>query len=95
MRGNVYITKLLLSYMRMVCCGDAGLMHPLTAVIKRALVDPEQYEVDPKKQNSERDNTGNLAALDSLVREFLDCIIDSLSVMPLYVASPSTQTLSG
>lgn len=82
MRGNVYITKLLLSYMRMVCCGDAGLMLPLTTVIERALEDPEQYEVDPKKQNSERDNTANVSALENLVREFLDCIIDSLSVMP-------------
>merc|ERR1712137_1247301 len=81
LRGNLFVTKLLLAFMR-VSCGDV-LFVQMREVVEEAVTSFEKYEVDPKKVSEECTVDENIENLIHLTKSFLRTISESINYLPI------------
>ena len=85
MRGNLFVTKLLLAFMR-VSCGDIVFLR-LQGIVTLAVTESAKYEVDPQKISPDYNVEDNVENLIDLAKQYLQVVSDCLPILPLLVSS--------
>lgn len=80
MRGNIFVTKVLGSYLKVICGG--ALVFPLKELIEEAVTNVGNYEVDPQKLAEGHNLEDNMTRLIDILQRFIQIITDTVSIMP-------------
>jgi hypothetical protein len=80
MRGNIFVTKVLGSYLKLVCGGV--LFFPFKEIIEETLESPLDFEVDPQKLSENHTLENNMNNLIEVLHRFVQIICETVTVMP-------------